>query len=145
MYGSKISINAYGITCECCEKDNFTLTTYTDADWVGCIDGRKSASGRSLFLGNKLLSWHEKKHESISLSTAEAKYIAVVSCCTQVLWMKQILKDLKVEFSKPISILCENTSAINLSKNPIMHSRTKHISIKYHFLKKNIEDNEVKL
>jgi hypothetical protein len=115
--------------------EDFTLTTYTDADWAGSVDDRKSTSGGAFFLGNCLVSWLSKKQSSISLSTTEAKYIATTSCCTQILWMKQALQDIKVEYNHPISILCDNTSAISISKNPVMHSKTKHIPIKYHFLR----------
>ena len=123
----------------------FTLTAYTDADWAGSIDDRKSTSGGAFFLGGSLVAWHSKKQESVSLSTAEAEYIAAVSSCTQVLWMKQTLKDLDILFAHPISMFCDNTSAINISKNPVMHSRTKHIAICYHFLKEQVAQQEVKL
>jgi hypothetical protein len=69
-------------------SEYFTLTTYTDADWVGSVDDRKSTSGGAFFLGNSLVSWLSKKQSSVSLSTIEAEYIATTSCCTQVLWMK---------------------------------------------------------
>ena len=68
------------------------------------------------------------------MSTAETKYIAVETCCTQVLWMKQILIDIQVEYDDPIPIYCDNTSTINISMNPVMHSKMKHIPIKYHFI-----------
>jgi hypothetical protein len=66
---------------------------------------------------------------------AEAEYIASTTCCTHVLWMKQTLKDIQVEYGDPIPIYCDNTSAINISKNPMIQSKMKHIPIKYHFLR----------
>ena len=123
----------------------FTLTAYTDAYWAGSIDDRKSTSGGAFFLGGRLVAWHSKKQESLSLSTAEAEYIAAISSCTQVLWMKQTLKDLDILFAHPISMFCDITSVINISKNPVMHSRTKHIAIRYHFLKEQVAQQEVKL
>ncbi|XP_059064912.1 secreted RxLR effector protein 161-like [Cryptomeria japonica] len=84
---------------------NFTLTTYPDADWGGSIDDRKSTSGGAFFVGGCLVSWLRKKNSSISLSIVEAEYIATVSCCTQVIWMKHTLQDFKVEYAEPISIL----------------------------------------
>ena len=74
-----------------------------------------------------------KKKSPISLSTTEAEYIAAADCCTQILWMKEGLKDVNIETKQPITIFCDNTSTINLSKNPVMHSKTKHIPIKYQF------------
>lgn len=125
--------------------NDFSLTTYTNMDWGGSVDDRKSTSGGAFFLGKCLVSWHSKKKASVSLSTAEAEYIAVVSCYTQVLWMKLSLKHFKVDFDHPISILCDNTSAINISKNLVLHSRTKHIPIKYHFLREQVSDQQVML
>jgi hypothetical protein len=79
------------------------------------------------------------------LSTTEAKYIAATTCCTQVLWMKQTLQDIQVEYDEPISIFCDNTSAISISKNPVMHSKTKHIPIKFHFLREQVTEKNIKL
>ena len=101
--------------------NNLIIQAFTDADWVGSIDDRKSTSRATFYLGGCLVSWLSKKQTSISLSTAEAEYIATTACCTQVLWMKQTLKDLQVQFGEPIPIFCDNTSAINISKNPVMH------------------------
>jgi hypothetical protein len=71
-----------------------SLITYTDSDWAGCIDERRSTSGAMFYLGECLVSWLSKKQSSISLSTTDAEYIATTTCCTQVLWMKQTLKDI---------------------------------------------------
>jgi hypothetical protein len=115
-------------------NQNFQLIAYSDADWANCVDERKSTSGGAFFLGDSLVAWLSKKKGSISLSTTEAEYIAAATCCTQILWMIQTLADLKVTYTDPIPIHCDNTSAISVSKNPVLHSKTKHIPIKYHFL-----------
>ena len=125
--------------------NEWTLVAYTDADWAGSVDDRKSTSGAAFYLGGCLVSWMSKKQSSVTLSTAEAEYIAAAACCTQVLWMKQTLQDIQVNYEEPISILCDNTSAINISKNPVMHLKTKHIPIKYHFLREHVIDKHVKL
>ena len=96
-------------------------------------------------MGDCLVSWLSKKKSSISLSTVEAEYIAVADCCTQILWMKEALKDVNIETKQPITIFCDNTSTISLSKNPVMHSITKHISIKYHFLCEQVVEHNIKL
>lgn len=99
------------------KKGDFTLQTYIDAGWAVCVDDRKSTSGGAFFLGDRLVSWHSKKQESISLSTAEAEYIAVATCCSQVLWMKQTLKDIQVEFSDPIvELLAENSTSFCIQR-----------------------------
>ena len=97
------------------------LVSYTDAYWVGNIDDKKSTSGATFYLGDYLVSWLSNKQSSVSLSTAEAEYIAVATCSTQVHWMKQTLQDIQVKYDEPIPILCDNTSAINIFKNLLMH------------------------
>jgi hypothetical protein len=93
---------------------------------------------------NNLVAWMSKKQASISLSTAEAEYIVAGSCCTQLLWMKTLLGD--YGFSQGTMIInCDNTSAINISKNPVQHSRTKHIDIRHHFLRDLVESEVVSL
>ena len=120
-----------------------TVTSYTDADWAGSVDDRKSTSGNGFFLGDSLVSWLNKKQTSISLSIAEAEYIAAADCCTQILWMKEALKDVNIGTNQPITIYCDNTSAISLSKNLAMHSKTKHIPIKYHFLHEQVSEQNI--
>ena len=90
-------------------------------------------------MGNNLVSWMSKKQNFIPLSTAEAKYIAIGSYYTQLLWMQKLLHDYDICQEHLISY-CDNTSAINLSKNPIQHSRTKHIEIQHHFIRELVED-----
>ena len=94
----------------------------------------KSTSGAVFYLGECLVSWLSKKQSSVYLSTFDIEYIAATTCCTQVLWMKQTLRDIQVEYDEPISIYCDNTSTMSISKNPVMHSKMKNIPIKYHFL-----------
>ena len=96
-------------------------------------------------MGSRLVSWFSKKQSSIALSTAEVEYVADASCYTQLLWMMQTLQDIQITCTPPISILCDNTSAISISKNPIMHSKTKNIPIKYHFLREQVLEQKVKL
>jgi hypothetical protein len=113
----------------------FQLSVYSNVDWDNCMDERKSTSGGAFFLGDSLVSWLSKKQGSISLSTTKDEYIAAATCCTQVLWMIQTLADLEVKYAALISIHYDNTSTISVSKNPLFHSKTKHIPIKYHFLR----------
>eukprot|EP00253_Pinus_taeda_P034217 PITA_34217 len=116
-----------------------------DADWARSVDDRKSTSGGAFYMGFRLVSWFSKKQSSIVLSTSEAEYVATASCCTKLLWMMQTLQDIQITCTPPISILCDNTSAISISKNPITHSKTKHIPIKYHFLREQVLEQKVKL
>lgn len=118
------------------------LKGFCDADWAGSADDRKSTSGGCFFMGNNLISWFSKKQNCISLSTAEAEYIAAGSSCTQLLWMKQMLKEYNIE-QDAMTLYCDNMSAINISKNPVQHGRTKHIDIRHHFIRELVENNVV--
>jgi hypothetical protein len=102
---------------------------------------RKSTSGTCHFLGNSLISWHSKKQVSVALSTAEAEYVAAGSCCAQMFWLKQQIEDYGIQLHQ-IPLKCDNTSAINLTKNPIMHSRTKHIEIRHYFIRDHVQKGD---
>jgi hypothetical protein len=112
----------------------FDLIGYSDANWAGCKIDRKSTPGTCQFLGRSLVSWASKKQNSVALSTAEAEYIVVGHCCAQLLWMRQNLMDYGYKLSK-VPLLCDNESAIRMAHNPVEHNRTKHIDIRYHFLR----------
>ncbi|KAK2417459.1 putative mitochondrial protein [Trifolium repens] len=132
----------YGIMYSHCE--NSTLYGYCDADWAGSADDRKSTSGGCFFLGNNLISWFSKKQNCVALSTAEAEYVAAGSSCSQLVWMKQMLKEYDVE-QDALTLYCDNMSAINISKNPVQHSKTKHIDIRHHYIRDLVESKIVVL
>ncbi|KAK2437932.1 putative mitochondrial protein [Trifolium repens] len=132
----------YGIMYSHCE--NSTLYGYCDADWAGSADDRKSTSGGCFFLGTNLISWFSKKQNCVALSTAEAEYVAAGSSCSQLVWMKQMLKEYDVE-QDALTLYCDNMSAINISKNPVQHSKTKHIDIRHHYIRDLVESKIVVL
>jgi hypothetical protein len=123
---------------------NISIVGFCDADWGGNKDERKSTSGGCFYVGNNLVSWHSKKQTCISLSTAEAEYIAAGSCCTQLLWMKNMLKDYGFPQSN-FDLYCDNTSAIQIAKNPVQHTKTKHIDLRYHFIRDLVEKTTLAL
>jgi hypothetical protein len=132
----------YGIWYSC--SSALSVRAFSDADFAGCKIDRKSTSGTCHFLGTSLVSWSSRKQSSVAQSTAEAEYVAAASACSQVLWMISTLKDYGLSFSG-VPLLCDNTSAINIAKNPVQHSRTKHIEIRYHFLRDNVEKGTIVL
>lgn len=121
-----------------------SLRAFSDADFGGCRIDRKSTSGACFFLGDSLIAWSSRKQSSVALSTAESEYVAAASCCSQLLWIVATLKDYGVSLEK-VPLLCDNTSAICIAKNPVQHSRTKHIEIRFHFLRDNYEKGNVAL
>ncbi|WVZ80887.1 hypothetical protein U9M48_028325 [Paspalum notatum var. saurae] len=123
---------------------SFELLGYTDSDFAGCRVERKSTSGGCYLLGRSLVSWSSKKQNCVSLSTAEAEYIAAGSSCAQLLYMKQTLKDYRVELTR-IPLLCDNESAVKLTNNPVQHFRTKHIDIRHHFIRDHVAKGDILL
>nr|GFB32482.1 retrovirus-related Pol polyprotein from transposon TNT 1-94 [Tanacetum cinerariifolium] len=114
------------------------LTAYADADHADCQDTRRSTSGSAQFLGDKLVSWSSKKQQSTAISTTEEEYIVMSGCCAQILWMRSQLTDYGFDFNK-IPLYCDNRSAIALCCNNIQHSRSKHIDIRHHFIREQVE------
>ena len=105
----------------------------------------KSTSGGAFFLGKILVSWTSKKQNCTSQSTTEVEYMIATMNYSNIVWFKQLLESMKVEIKDPVVIYCDNTSAINISKNPVMNSKKKYIGIKYHFLREFMQDKEVRL
>nr|GEY84531.1 retrovirus-related Pol polyprotein from transposon TNT 1-94 [Tanacetum cinerariifolium] len=119
-------------------------TKDSDADYARCKDTFKSTFGGAQFLGEKLVSWSSKKQDCTALSTAEAKYVSLSACCAQVIWMRTQLTDYGFQFNK-IPIYCDSKPAIDISCNPVQHSRTKHIAVRYHFIKEHVEKGTIEL
>nr|GFC67730.1 hypothetical protein [Tanacetum cinerariifolium] len=110
-----------------------------------CLDSRKSTSGGIQFLGgDKLVSWSSKKQDYTSMSSAKAEYVSLSTCCAQVLWMRTQLADYGFHFDK-IPMYCDSKAAIAISCNSVQHSCTKHIDVRYHFIKEKVEKGIVKL
>nr|GEU55153.1 putative ribonuclease H-like domain-containing protein [Tanacetum cinerariifolium] len=123
----------------------FELTAFSNLDYAGCLDSRKSTSGGIQFLGgDKLVSWSSKKQDCTSMSSAEAEYVSLSACCAQVLRMRTQLTNYGFHFDK-IPMYYDSKAAIAISCNPVQHSRTKHIDARYHFIKEKVEKGIVEL
>ncbi|GJW05076.1 hypothetical protein Tco_1563932 [Tanacetum coccineum] len=126
-------------------KDScIALTAFADADHAGCQDTKKSTSGSMQLLGDRLVSWSSKKHKSTTISSTKAEYIALSGCCAKILWMRSQLTDYGLVFNK-IPLYCDNKSAIALCCNNVQHFRAKHIDMRHHFIKEQVENGVVEL
>ncbi|GKB21491.1 hypothetical protein Tco_0855414 [Tanacetum coccineum] len=117
---------------------------YADSDHAGDYVDQKSTSGICTFMGCCLTSWFSKKQTALAISTTEAEYVSAKKACQQALWMKQALIDYDIRLND-VPIMCDNKGAIDLSKNPVQHSRTKHIEIRHHFLRDNVQKGHISI
>ncbi|GKE29803.1 hypothetical protein Tco_1445187 [Tanacetum coccineum] len=124
----KLGPDLNGKTVNETQYRGFNLKGYSDSDYAGCNMDRKSTSGACHLLRGKLVCWSAKKQQSVAMSSAEAKYVVAAGCYANILWMKSQLTDYDIIYEK-IPIFCDNISAVAISNNPVMHSRTKHIDI----------------
>ncbi|GJV10906.1 hypothetical protein Tco_1352447 [Tanacetum coccineum] len=117
---------------------------YADSDHAGDYVDRKSTTGIYTFVGRCLTSWFSKKQTALAISTTEAEYVSAGMACQQALWMKQALIDYDVRLND-VPIMCDNKGVIDLIKNPMQHSRTKHIEICHHFLRDNVQKGHISI
>ncbi|KAL4574855.1 hypothetical protein LXL04_021695 [Taraxacum kok-saghyz] len=119
-------------------KSSLQLKAFSDPDWAGCKDTRRSITGFCVFLGDSLISWKTKKHIIVSRSSTEAEYRVIAAVTCEIVWLRHLLHDFDISSSTPTSIYCDNQSAIELAHNPTFHERTKHIEIDCHFIRDKI-------
>ena len=123
---------------------NFDLFAFSDSNFGGTDHDRKSTSAGCQFLGDRLISWQCKKQQTVAISTAEAEYVAASPSCSQVVWMQHQLQDYGLTYLNT-TIYCDNDAAIQIVKNPVFHSKTKHIDIKVHFIRDCFDRGLIKL
>ncbi|KAK2390516.1 putative mitochondrial protein [Trifolium repens] len=121
------------------------LLGFTDADWAGCLDSRRSTSGYCFFLGSSLISWRAKKQHTVSRSSSEAEYRALSFASCELQWLVYLLTDLNVQCAKPPVLYCDNQSALHIAANPVFHERTKHLEIDCHFVREKLQQGVFKL
>ncbi|XP_066323280.1 uncharacterized mitochondrial protein AtMg00810-like [Miscanthus floridulus] len=121
------------------------LTVYTDADWMGYPDTRKSISGYVVFLEDNLISWSSKHQPTVSRSSVEAEYRAVANGVAEACWLRQLLIELRCPLRRATVVYYDNVSAVYLSTNPVQHQRTKHIEIDLHFVRERVALGEVRV
>ena len=121
------------------------MVGYSDADWAGDVNDRKSTSGYLFMMSGAPVSWKSRKQACVALSTAEAEYVALSTATQEATWMRKLLEDLHAEQIEPTVIYADNQPAISIAQNPQYHSKTKHIDIKHHFVWEKVSDNTIKL
>lgn len=131
----------------CYEKSAVLMNAYVDADWGGDLDDRKSCTGYVVMLANGPISWETKKQKSVALSTMEAEYMGLTEISKEMIYLKRLLGHMKLSNCVDVTptVYCDNQSAIQLSKNCVYHGRSKHIDLRFHFIRDAINNNDVKI
>lgn len=122
-----------------------TLSVWSDADWGGNHDSRKSTTGYLCLLSGAAISWSSKQQPTVALSTAEAEYMALSATTQETIWLRRLLSDIGINTSSPTIIYSDNQGAIALASNPIAHARTKHIDIRHHFVREQVLEETIKV
>jgi hypothetical protein len=126
------------------KTENSDVTGYSDAGWADDVDSRRSTTGNVFIMSGSPISWLSQRQSTVALSTAEAEYIALSSACQEAVWLQRLLTDIG-ENIKPITIMEDNQGAIAIAKNPVGHKRTKHIDIRYHFVREQTQKGVIEI
>ena len=127
------------------KQHSFQCSGYSDADWAGDVNDRKSTSGYCFKINGGVVSWRSCKQNCVALSTAEAEYVSLAGASQEAIWIVQLLSDLNVKNVSPIVIFEDNKAAACIGNNPTHHPRTKLIDIKYHFVRDQVINDKIQL
>lgn len=137
-----LQTQSYGIKYSFGDTEQHELVGYSDSDYANDLDTRRSTTGYIFTLNGAPITWSTQRQQTVALSTTEAEYMAVCEATKEAIWLRQLMEDIHESINVP-KLFVDNQSAIRLAKNPEFHKRTKHIGVKYHFVREKVRDKEI--
>lgn len=122
-----------------CRSTSYLVSAFSDADWAGCVDDRRSTGGFAVYLGDNLVSWNARKQPTVSRSSTESEYKAMANATAEIIWVQTLLKEIGIDSPAKVHLWCDNMGAKHLASNPVFHARTKHIEVDYHFVRERVQ------
>jgi len=125
------------------DASDVILAGFSDSDWAGNLDDRRSITGYAFSIGSGVIAWSSKKQSTVALSSCEAEYQALCAATCEAIWLRRLLNDAGKEQKNSTSIKSDNQSTINLAHHPVFHKNTKHIDTQFHFIREKLQSKEI--
>lgn len=124
-------------------ETNITITSYSDSDHAKDKDDRRSTGGMIFYVNGNMVSWSSQKQKCVALSSCEAEFMAATMTACQGIWLRRLLAEITGQNTPPVRMFVDNKAALELMKNPVFHGRSKHIDVRFHFIRECIENGEI--